>query len=208
MDYEVDELDQESVYEGFLRLKSHRIRHASFNGGWCEPIVRERLEELSAVSVLLYDPHRDALVFVEQFRIGLLGQVDRPWTLETVSGFCDREHEPPEEVALREVGEETGCEASNLTAIGSFFVSPGISVEQIHLYCAQVDSRNARGVHGLAHEGEEMQVCVMSRADALGELFGRLCSTSVLIAVQWLEANLQRLLDQWASSDGRTRTDR
>jgi len=197
MEYDVEKLDQQSVYEGFLRLKSHRIRHRSFKGGWCEPIVRERLEDLSAVSVLLYDPHRDALVLVEQFRVGLMDQVHPPWSLETVSGFCDREHELPEEVALREVREETGCEAENLTAIGSFFVSPGISVEQIHLYCAAVDCRKADGIHGLPHEGEEIRVCVLPRSEAVAELFGRLCSTSVLIAVQWLEANRQRLLDQW-----------
>ena len=197
MDYEVEELEQKQVYGGFLRIGSYRVRHSSFRGGWCAPVVRERLEDLAAVSVLLYDPARDALVFVEQFRVGLLGQADPPWTLETVSGFCDRDHEQPEEVALREVREETGCEASHLTRIGSFFVSPGISVERIHLYCAAIDSAAAGGIHGLAHEGEEIRVCVMSRAEALSELFGRLCSTSVLIAVQWLEANRERLLAEW-----------
>ena len=210
MDYEVEELERESVYEGFLRLDSHRVRHSSFNGGWCEPIVRERLENLSAVSVLLYDPERDALVLVEQFRVGMMEQADPPWSLETVSGFCDRAHERPEQVALREVQEETGCEARNLTPIGSFFVSPGISVEQIHLYCAAVDSSRGMGVHGLAHEGEEIRVCVMPRAEAVGELFGRLCSASVLIAVQWLEANRQQLLARWAGQgvSGVTRTER
>ena len=40
----------------------------------------------------------------------------------------------------------------------------------------------------------------MPREQAVTELFGRLCSTSVLIAMQWLEANRQRLLDQWGVS--------
>jgi ADP-ribose pyrophosphatase len=196
-DYDYEHLDDERLYDGFLHISRHRVRHGSFHGGWCEPVVRERLEGLAAVSVLLFDPKRDALVLVEQFRVGLMGQVNPPWTLETVSGFCDREHELPEEVALREIQEETGCEARFLTSIGSFFVSPGISVEQIHLYCAAVDSSAARGIHGLEHEGEEIRVCVVPRAEAVGELFGRLCSTSVLIAVQWLEANRRHLLDQW-----------
>jgi ADP-ribose pyrophosphatase len=199
MDYRVETLRREIAYRGFLRLDTHRLRHASFHGGWCEPIVRERLEGLSAVSVLLYDPDADAVVLVEQFRVGLLGQVDPPWSLETVSGFCDRENESPETVARREVVEETGCELRALTRIGRFFVSPGISVEQIHLYCGRVDSRQARGVHGLPEEGEEIRVVVMPREQAMEALFARIDSTSVLIALQWLQLNRASLLREWDS---------
>lgn len=198
--YEYEQLREELVYDGFLRIKRHWLQHASFRGGNCEPVIRERLEDLAAVSVLLYDPEMDAVVLVEQFRVGLMGQVEPPWTLETVSGFCDKEHEVPEQVVRREVQEETGCELTALTHVGTFFVSPGISVEQIHVYCGRVDASTAEGVHGLAEEGEEMQVVVMPREQAVTELFGRLCSTSVLIAMQWLEANRQRLLDQWGVS--------
>jgi len=196
-EYAFEHLREELVYDGFLRIKRHWLKHASFNGGHCEPILRERLEDLSAVSVLLYDPGRDEVVLVEQFRVGLMDQVDPPWTLETVSGFCDQEHEVPEEVARREVREETGCELAALIKIGSFFVSPGISGERIHLYCGRVDASTAEGVHGLADEGEEMRVVVMPREQAADELFGRLCSTSVLIAMQWLQASRDDLLDHW-----------
>ena len=40
---------------------------------------------------------------------------------------------------------------------------------------------------------------VMPRAQALDELFGRINSTSVLIALQWLEANRARLVAEWAA---------
>ncbi len=157
----------EAVYEGFFKLNRYRLQHSSFHGGWCTQMVRERIERLAAVSVLLYDPQLDTLVLVEQFRIGLMGTVDPPWSLETVSGFCDREHELPEEVARREVVEETGCALRALTHIGEFFVSPGMSVERINLYCGWVDAGNAGGIHGLDHEGEEMRVVTLSRAEAL-----------------------------------------
>lgn len=192
-------ISSEPLSTRFFKLYRHRLRHSSFKGGWCEPIVRERLEHLAAVSVLLYDPAADALVLVEQFRIGLLGEQEPPWSIETVSGFCDKAHEAPEDVARREVLEETGCEVRHLTRIGRFFVSPGMSVEQIHLFCGAIDSRTARGVHGLAHEGEEIRVLVMPREQAVDELFGRLASTSILIALQWLERNRDQLLEQWAT---------
>ena len=187
----------ETVLDGFFTMHRYRLRHSSFHGGWCDEMVRERIERLAAVSVLLYDPARDALVLVEQFRVGLMGTVDPPWSLETVSGFCDREHELPEQVARREVVEETGCELKALTHIGEFFVSPGMSVERINLYCGWVDASAAGGIYGLEHEGEEMRVVTLSRDEARGELFGRLNSTSVIIALQWLEANREQLLAQW-----------
>jgi len=202
MTYKFELLSNETVLEGFFRMNRYRLRHSSFNGGWCDEMVRERIERLAAVSVLLFDPALDRLVLVEQFRIGLMGTVDPPWSLETVSGFCDREHELPEQVARREVVEETGCTLRALTHIGEFFVSPGMSVERINLYCGWVDAGNAGGVYGLEHEGEEMRVVTLSRDEARAELFGRLNSTSVIMALQWLEANRGPLLEQWGATQG------
>jgi len=195
-------LNNETILDGYFRMDRYRLRHTSFRGGWCDEMVRERIERLAAVSVLLYDPALERLVFVEQFRIGLVGTVDPPWSLETVSGFCDREHELPEQVARREVTEETGCTLRALTHIGEFFVSPGMSVERINLYCGWVNVGSASGVYGLSHEGEEMRVVTLSRDEARGELFGRLNSTSVIMAMQWLEANRDAMLAQWDFSSG------
>jgi len=197
MNKQCELLDSRLISNGFFKLSRLELRHGSYRGGWCTPVVRERLEALSAASVLLYDPDADAVVLVEQFRAGLLGEQEPPWSMETVSGFCDRSHESPEEVARREVVEETGCEVLALAPVGVFFVSPGFSVEQIHLYVGRVDSAQADGVHGLAHEGEEICVHVMPREQAMDELFGRLNSTSILIAMQWLDRNLESLRAQW-----------
>lgn len=194
-DYEI--LGRETVWQGFFQLDRLQLRHASFEGGWRPPIVRERLERLAAVSVLLFDPQADKVVLVEQFRAGLVGRAERPWCLETVSGFCDRADETAEALARREVREETGCELTALTRIGEFFVSPGFSVETITLFCGRVDARLAGGIHGLAAEGEEIRVVVLDRQAALQALFGRINSTSALIALQWLDANRRRLLADW-----------
>ncbi len=188
---------QETVHSGFFKMNRYRLRHTSFLGGWCGEIERERLELDAAVSVLLYDPRCDSLVLVEQFRIGLVDDMDPPWSLETVSGLCDTTRETPQQVARREVSEESGCALKALTPIGSFFVSPGLSSERIHLFCGWVDAERAGGVHGLPQEGEEMQVVVVPRREAVEELFGRLKSTSVIMAVQWLEAHRPWLLAEW-----------
>ena len=82
MTTDVQIIDTETASDGFFTLKRYRLRHHSFKGGWCDEIVRERIENLAAVSVLLFDPDRDELVLVEQFRVGLMGQANRPWTTE------------------------------------------------------------------------------------------------------------------------------
>ena len=197
MTTDVEIIDTETASDGFFKLNRYRLRHHSFEGGWCDEIVRERIENIAAVSILLFDPDRDELVLVEQFRVGLMGQADRPWTIETGSGFCDTDHETPEQVARREVVEETGCELKALTHIGEFYVSPGMAVERINLYCGRVDAEGVGGIYGLPHEGEEIRAISLPRTEAVAQLFGRLNTTSVVMALQWLEANRTGLLEDW-----------
>jgi ADP-ribose pyrophosphatase len=85
-----------------------------------------------------------------------------------------------------------------LEPICTFLVSPGISVDRIHLFCGQVDASGAGGVHGLDHEGEDIRVLVMTADQAIGELYGgRMNSTSVVIALQWLALRRDELRHRW-----------
>jgi ADP-ribose pyrophosphatase len=192
-------LESENVFAGFLRLCRRRLRHESYHGGWCPEIVRERLEHLSAASVLMYDPLRDQVVLVEQFRVGALEDPHGPWLLETAGGY-----RPPGEaaadVARREALEEAACELGELVHIGDFYVSPGLSSERIALYCGRVDAARAHGIHGLEHEGEESRVVVLPFTDAHAQLFKRINSTSVIIAIQWLAAERDRLRRRWSDA--------
>jgi len=197
MKYDVEILDESLLSEHFFTLKQYKVKHSSFLEGDCPAVVRERLEGKTAVSILLFDPCKDAIVCVEQFRIGLMGISDRSWSIETVSGFCDVAHEKPQEVAAREVTEETGCELQDLIEVGEFFVSPGSSTERITVFVGCVDSSKVSGVHGLAHEGEEIRPVVIPREAAVSQLFTELNSTSIIIALQWLQINLDELNQRW-----------
>jgi ADP-ribose pyrophosphatase len=186
MKYRIEVLGSETCWDGFFLLRRYRLRHSLFAGGWSGEVVRERVERLRAASVLLYDPEADAVVMIEQFRVGALEQGPGAWLLETVGGLVEPGQEP-DEVARREAREEAGCEILDLLPICDFFVSPGTSVERIHLFCGRVDSRNAGGVHGLVHEGEDIRVDVLAAEQAIAELYtGRVNSTSAIISIQWL----------------------
>lgn len=191
-------LHRSTAYDGFLNLVRYQVRHESFHGGWCEPVLRERLEKLSAVSVLPYDPVRDEVVLIEQFRIGAMEDPSGPWVLETIGGYR-HPGEDADTVAQRELDEEAGLSTSLMETIGSFYVSPGLSTEQITLFCARIDAVDADGIHGLPEEGEETRVMVLPAEEALAELFGRVNSTSTLILLQWLAVNRERLRRDWQS---------
>lgn len=186
-------IDREEARVGFLRINSFRLRHGLFQGGMGPELRRDRLEGLGAASVLLYDPKRDEVALLEQFRIGALEAGPGAWLLETVGGHIGP-GETAEEVARRESIEEAGSEILELIPICRFYVSPGLSDEIISLYCGLVDTTNLGGIHGLVEEGEDIRVQVMSAEAAIAELYqGRANSTSIIIALQWLAMHRQQL---------------
>jgi ADP-ribose pyrophosphatase len=200
MKYRFKLLESDAVYRGFLKINRYRLKHDLYLGGESEAIVRERIEDIGAVSVLLYDPRQDRVVLVEQFRIGAAATEHPPWILETIGGL-QGDGESDESVARRESIEEANCKIGRLKLVCEFMVSPGISVDRIKLYCGEVDSTNADGVHGLDHEGEDIRVVVMDADDAIDELYtGRANSTSIIIALQWLAIHKQALREEWSSA--------
>lgn len=184
------------LLDDFLKVSAYELKHDLYAGGQSQTLRRLRLEKSSAVSVLLYDPAKNAVVMVEQFRIGAKDSKNC-WLLENPAGYA----EPGEsiiDVARREVIEETGCAVTNLLTICEFFVSPGISNEKIILMCGRVDSNSADGIHGLDTEGEDIKVEVLTLEQAGKELYsGRINSTSTIMAMQWLLLNKASLDRKW-----------
>ncbi len=197
MDYKFGIIHTETLTDGFLPVKRYHLRHSLFAGGVSQELVRERVEGYRAASLLPYDPVRDMVVLIEQFRIGALEESAGPWILEVVGGIIEGA-QGPEQVACREAMEEAGCQVDDLIPICEFMVSPGISSERIHLFCGCVDSSKAGGIHGLDHEGEDIRVVVMPADEAIkGVESGLINSTASIIALQWLALNRENLRIGW-----------
>jgi len=199
MNHQFTILDKILCYRGFFRMEQYRLRHELFAGGWSPEITRECLERGHAVAVLLFDPDRDRVVLLEQFRVGALEFPGGPWLMEIVAGIMDDPAETTEEVARRETEEEAGCELLELIPICHYLVSPGGTSESITLFCGRVDTSNlAPGIRGLASEHEDIRLHLVSRAEALELLdTGRINSAAPIIALQWLELNRPKLLERW-----------
>lgn len=150
--------------------------------------------------MLLYDPQRDALVIIEQFRPGALQLNDeRVWLLEIVAGAIEP-GETPESVAYREAVEESGCEILDLIKINEFFTSPGGTSELLHLFCGRIDSTHVGGLHGLDEEDEDISVSVLSFDEVYQLLVsGKILSAIPIIAIQWLALNRETLRQRWSA---------
>ncbi len=202
MEYRFEILERRVCHQGFFRLERHRIRHQLYEGGWGE-VVREVFERGHAAAVLPYDPVRDNLVVIEQFRVGATSDPRGAWLLEFVAGIIEP-GENPAQVVRREAVEEAGCHIAELEPIAEFILSPGGCSERIHLFCGRVDSRGLGGVHGVREEGEDIRVSVVDHAQAMAWLAaGKVTSATTIIALQWLALHRQELRSRWLGVPGR-----
>jgi len=198
MDKQFEILTKEIIYQGFFRVEKYRLKHTLFGGGWSTEITRELFMRGSCVAVLLYDPHADKVVLIEQFRTGAILNPDKAWLVEIVAGAIE-EGETAEQVAYRESIEEAGCEIQQLMVINEFYTTPGGSSEWITLFCGKVDSTQVvGGIYGLDHEDEDILV----RAVDFNEVYlmlenGEIESAIPIIAIQWLALNKHKLKQEW-----------
>ena len=194
---DVEVIEREPCFKGFYRLDRLRLRHRLFAGGMGPEIRRELFVRHDAVCVLPYDPQRDCVVLIEQFRVGALDKSQNPWLLELVAGLIDKDEEP-EQVARREAIEEAGLTLGVLWPISAYYPSPGGSDERVHLYVGRCDSRLAAGIHGLEEEGEDIRVHVWSFEEALQAVRdGRIDNAASIIALQWLALNRAEVRGLW-----------
>lgn len=185
-------LNSESRYKGFFKIDLCHIRHETYMGGEIE-VQRELFHRGDAVAVLLYDPSKDKIVLIEQFRVGAIDDENGPWLLEIVAGVV----EPGEsitDVARRECKEEAGIDVHSFETVHSFYSSPGGCSEKIHILCALIDSEGVAGVFGLEEEGEDIKVLLIDFTDLHDLMVSQKIGSAIpLVALQWLQLNRERL---------------
>jgi ADP-ribose pyrophosphatase len=71
----------------------------------------------------------------------------------------------------------------------------------VHLFCGQVDTSSAGGIHGLETEHEDIFACVWSLKDALALLHrGEVSNSMTLIALQWLDRHHEDISHRWRAT--------
>jgi nudix-type nucleoside diphosphatase (YffH/AdpP family) len=150
----------ETLHEGWGKLLKLTIR---LPGG--EMIDREVEDHGAAVAVLPYDPDRRVVTLVRQFRPPVFHVTEVEGLLEAPAGMLDEDD--PAACARREALEEVGLRLRDLEPVGSFWSSPGVSTERMHLFLAPYsESDRVSDGGGLAEEHEDIEVIEV----AAGEL--------------------------------------
>lgn len=195
---DIEVLNKQSLFSGFFKINKYTFRHRLFSGGWSDIVEREVFERGNAAAVLPYDPKRDELVLIEQLRIPAIESTDQPWLLELVAGMIDKTDEDSVDVVVREAQEEAGLSLGRCEYVMNFLSSPGGTSESTDLYIGEVDASIANGVHGLAEEGEDIRVHVVSREAAYNMVqTGKINNAATVIGIQWLQLNVEALQRSW-----------
>lgn len=186
---------QKRIFDGFFKVDEIIVDHDCFNGDRYNDIRREAIVKYDTVSILLFDPKIDSLLFIRQLRVPLMMREDResPWTIEIVAGTIDRK-ESPEAIIMAEAFEEAGVTVGKLVPIIDFYPSTGGSAGKMYLFLGICDLSNAGGYFGLPEEGEDIEAFVVSREEGYQMLArGELDNAFTIIAMQWLQLNLEQV---------------
>ena len=174
------------LLDGFYRIHKIGFRHTLFNGGWSEVQEREQFHRGNVVAVLPYDPNTRQVALVEQFRIGARSNNPDPWLMEVIAGMMEK-NEEPRDVAIRETFEEAGIQLSDVKLVRRYYASPSSTTEEVFVFISECDLSYAGGVFGLAEEGEDIKVHIVSIEQALEWLDQGVIKNAIsVIALQWL----------------------
>ena len=186
---DVDRLALMHPYSGYFAVEEYDLRFRRFDGTMSEVLNRAVFISGDAAVILPYDPVRDRVMVIEQFRAGPYARGDaNPWLIEAIAGRIDG-GETPEAAARREAQEEAGLELRDLLVGPSYYPSPAAKAEYIYSFIGLADlPDSAAGIGGLDVEAEDIRSHVIAFEQLLALMTsGEVDNAPLMILVQWLE---------------------
>lgn len=195
---DVELVREEPLHNGFFRMVRFHLRHRLFAGGWTPILNREVVLHGKVAAVIPYDPVRDSVVLIEQFRNGIYAAGDpQPWSVSIADGMIEP-GESATEMARRETLEETGCTVGRLEEALNFYSSPGGSSQHVTLFCGEVSAEGVGGNYGVAEEGEDIRPYEVSFDEAIGMIDADSLDNAIsIVGLQWLSRNHKSLRRRW-----------
>ena len=177
------------LHNGFFKMNEITLSYKKYDGSWSNEIKREIFGGAEVSALLPYDPIKKEIVLIQQFRAGAISRYDNSYLYEIVAGIIGK-NEKPEETALRECEEETGCVVKKITPIHSYFPAPGSSESFYHLFIGEVDSFDGKRIKGLNNENEDILVSTFKVSEVHEMLKKKIIKNGLtLIALQWFFLN-------------------
>jgi ADP-ribose pyrophosphatase len=156
-----------------------------FKGG-SRDVTRDVLERGHSVGVLGYDPARDEIVLISEFRPGA-AVVGDPAFFETLIAGTIEGDESAITVAAREMKEEAGLALLEPVLVhAGAYVSAGGTSEKIAIVAGRVDTESAGGIHGKRSEDEDIKTVVLSATEFIRRVRGgEIRDMKTLLAGYW-----------------------
>ena len=178
-------INKKNLYSGFFSLNKYEFTHKKHNGEWTSTVGREIFSGAHVSTLLPYDPIKKEIILIQQFRAGVLSRYDENYLLEIVAGIID-EGENPEETAIRECFEETGCEVKKIYPIQSYFPAHGSSESYYNLYLGEIQAFDGERIKGLEKENEDILVKSF-KIDEVRQMLKekKIMNGLTLVALQW-----------------------
>jgi nudix-type nucleoside diphosphatase (YffH/AdpP family) len=191
----VQVIQQQKRFQGYFAVEEITLTHDLHQGGRTAAMTREGFLMGDAVVLLPWDPVRDRVMVIEQFRpVPYLRGDRQPWLLEPIAGRVDA-GEAVETAILREAQEEAALTISSLHPCFSYYPSPGAACEFLYQFIGIADlPDDVTGVHGLDSEAEDIRSHLLDRAhlSALVDQ-GQISNGPLATLSLWLDARVDRL---------------
>lgn len=185
---------QKRPYLNFFAIEEMNLQFRRYDGELSELVNRGALLVGHVAVVLPYDPVRDCVLLVEQFRApAFMAGSPAPWIWQPIAGLIDP-GETAAQAARREAKEEAGITLSYLENIAQVYSSPGSSSEFVHIFVGIADLTDAETIAGLAEEDEDIRSQVLT-FDALMQGIDdqTFCDLPLLASSLWLARHRDRL---------------
>ncbi len=147
---------------------------------------REVYDRGNGATVLLYNPNKQSVVLVRQFRVAtwVNGNPDG-MLIETCAGLLD--NDAPEVCIRKEAIEETGYQVGEARKVFELYMSPGGVTELIHFFIAEY-SEAQRANRGGGVDDEDIEVLELSFVRALEMVAsGEIQDGKAVILLQYLQ---------------------
>lgn len=181
-------------YANFFAVEEYDVSWRRFDGTPSDTVTRAAFVSGDAVTVLPYDPVRDRVLVVEQFRAGPMARGDgQSWQIETIAGRVDP-FETPQDAARREAVEEAGLTLADLILVAQYYPSPGAMTEYLYSYLALTDLPDgSAGVFGVAGEAEDIRGHLISFDELIALVTsGEVANAPLILTALWLQRERSR----------------
>ncbi|GHC62033.1 NUDIX domain-containing protein [Neogemmobacter tilapiae] len=180
---------RQTPYSAFFAVEEYDLAWRQFDGRFGQPANRAVFLSGDAVTVLPYDPIRDRVLLIDQFRAGPFARGDaQPWLLEAIAGRIDP-GETPEQAARREAVEEAGLELTALLPVAGYYPTPGANSEFLYSYVALTDLPDDKsGIFGLEAEAEDIRTHILPFAELMEMVAsGEASNAPLILTALWLQ---------------------